>query len=168
MQKACAGFRNKGGTMPKHFIRGFNGKGKTLEEIYIVDEGLGGHYLSIMFRDNTELSFDLTTVITLRPTLWDWKKDKSKSKSNPRVKEYRKSNLANKVYRGRSGLKMEINVFELGENQKPRSAERGTTSENLAVHDAHCRSPVLRFGVPPYVLLPVRSKLLGLNDCPQH
>jgi len=92
MQKTRAGFGTKGGIMPKHFIRGFNGKGKTVEEIYIVDEGLGGHYLSIMFRDNTELSFDLTTVITLRPTLWDWKKDKSKS--NPRVKEYRKIKLS--------------------------------------------------------------------------
>ena len=69
MQKTRAGFGTKGGIMPKHFIRGFNGKGKTVEEIYIVDEGLDGHYLSIMFRDNTELSFDLTTVITLRPTL---------------------------------------------------------------------------------------------------
>jgi hypothetical protein len=89
-----AGFQAKGGIMSKHFIRGFNGKGKTIEEVYVADEGPGGHYLSIVFGDNTELSFDLTLGITVTPTLWDWKRDQSKSKSNPRVKEYRKIKLS--------------------------------------------------------------------------
>jgi len=80
--------------MSKHFIRGFDGKGKTLEEVYVADEGLGGQYLRIVFRDNTELSFDLTAGITITPTLWDWKKDKAKSKDNPRVREFRKIKLS--------------------------------------------------------------------------